>query len=390
MSRVSESIPGAPPALDGPAPAPAAGSLLVVSHPAVVPANQEVYRELAGRGWRVRIVLPSNWSHGYSEGPIAPRPLPGLDGALIPLRVALPGAPQRHVYLARAGALVRREQPAVAFLEEEPFALATAQWGRALARAGVPFGVQCYENIDRAFPAPIRALRSWALRRAAFVAARSATAGELARAWGARGLLGLAPPAVPMWEPAHARARESVFTIGFAGRLVDIKGLDDLLAAVRMLDAPVRLLLIGEGDMRGRLEGQEVPGSRVEVVSDLTHEQMAEGYARLDVLALPSRTTSTWKEQFGRVIVEALSCGVPVVGSDSGEIPWLIGLTGGGLVFPEGDVDALAERLRRLREDEELRARLATTGAEAVKRLFSVPAATDALERLLTAAATPA
>ncbi len=55
------------------------------------------------------------------------------------------------------------------------------------------------------------------------------------------------------------------------------------------------------------------------------------------MLALPSRTTPTWKEQFGRVIVEALWCGVPVVGSDSGEIPWLIELTGGGLTFPEGE-----------------------------------------------------
>ena len=64
---------------------------------------------------------------------------------------------------------------------------------------------------------------------------------------------------------------------------------------------------------------------------------MAAGYAQLDVLVLPSHTTPTWKEQFGRVIVEALWCGVPVVGSDSGEIPWLIELTGGGLVFPEGD-----------------------------------------------------
>ena len=71
---------------------------------------------------------------------------------------------------------------------------------------------------------------------------------------------------------------------------------------------------------------------------------MAAGYAQLDVLVLPSHTTPTWKEQFGRVIVEALWCGVPVVGSDSGEIPWLIGLTGGGLVFPEGDSEALARQ----------------------------------------------
>jgi glycosyltransferase involved in cell wall biosynthesis len=119
------------------------------------------------------------------------------------------------------------------------------------------------------------------------------------------------------------------------------------------------------------------------VLAGLRHAQMASAYAQLDVLVLPSRTTPTWKEQFGRVIIEALGCGVPVVGSDSGEIPWLIGLTGGGLVFPEGDRGKLAERLSALRDDPPLRERLAASGKESVERLFTVSAATDPLERLL-------
>jgi glycosyltransferase involved in cell wall biosynthesis len=86
------------------------------------------------------------------------------------------------------------------------------------------------------------------------------------------------------------------------------------------------------------------------------------------------------------VIVEALWCGVPVVGSSSGEIPWLIELTGGGLVFPEGDSDALAERLTELRQTPALGERLAKAGRAAVERLFSVAGATDPLERLLARA----
>jgi glycosyltransferase involved in cell wall biosynthesis len=101
------------------------------------------------------------------------------------------------------------------------------------------------------------------------------------------------------------------------------------------------------------------------------------------VLVLPSRTTPTWKEQFGRAITEALSCGVPVVGSDSGEIPWLIGATEGGLVFPEGDQRLLAKRLAELRDQPELRHRLADRGRAAVESMFSVPAATDPLESML-------
>jgi glycosyltransferase involved in cell wall biosynthesis len=360
--------------------------LLVVSHPAVVTVNQEVYLELRRRGWELQIVLPSRWRSEYSGRAMEPQALAGLDDVLRPTPVALRGLPQRHFYLARPRSLIARARPDVAFLEAEPFSLVAAQWRRPLLAAGVPFGVQCAENIDRRLPAPVRRMRSAVLRDAAFVAGRSETAGALARAWGARGEVAFAPHAVPGWErPAVQRSER--FTVGYAGRLVPSKGLFDLLAAVRMLPEPVELVLIGDGELRGQLEGQPIPGSRVRVLDGLSHEQMASGYAQMDVLALPSHTTETWKEQFGRVIVEALWCGVPVVGSDSGEIPWLIELTGGGLVYPEGDADALAERLRELRAAPELRARFAADGRAAVERLFSVSAATDPLEGLLARAA---
>jgi glycosyltransferase involved in cell wall biosynthesis len=359
--------------------------LLVVSHPAVVDVNQEVYRELQHRGWEPTIVVPDRWRHEYSPEDVRPRALPGLEGALRPTRVILAGRPQRHLYLARCRAICEEVRPDVAFLEAEPYALSAAQWSRALRRLRIPFGVQCYENIDRPLPAPVRRLRARVLRDAAFVAARSQTAADLARSWGARGEIGLAPPAVPGWERVP-ETPDRPFTVGYAGRLIESKGLLDLLAAVRRLDAPVELVLAGDGELRPRLEGQEIPGSAVRVLDGVAHDEMASAYAQFDVLALPSRTTPTWKEQFGRVIIEALWCGVPVVGSDSGEIPWLIGLTEGGLVFPEGDVAALAARLAELRASPELRARLAERGREAVQRLFTVPAATDALERLLEAA----
>jgi glycosyltransferase involved in cell wall biosynthesis len=191
---------------------------------------------------------------------------------------------------------------------------------------------------------------------------------------------------VPRWEPVRA-ASERAFTVGYAGRLVESKGLGDLLAAVRLLDAPVELLLLGDGPLGTRLQGQEIPGSTVRVLDTLSHEQMPSGYAQIDVLVLPSRTTATWSEQFGRVIAEALWCGVPVVGSSSGAIPQLLEMTGGGLVFPEGDVQALARQITRLRSEPALRRRLADTGRASVHRLFSLAAATDPLERLLAQAA---
>jgi glycosyltransferase involved in cell wall biosynthesis len=66
----------------------------------------------------------------------------------------------------------------------------------------------------------------------------------------------------------------------------------------------------------------------------------------MDALALVSQTTPRWKEQFGRVIIEAQACGTPVIGSDSGAIPDVIG--GGGIVVPERNPHALAEAIKQL------------------------------------------
>jgi hypothetical protein len=198
--------------------------LLAISHPAVVSVNQEVYRELARRGWDVTVVVPNRWRSEYSGAVMTPRALTGMEGRLRPTPVLLPGRPQRHLHLMLCRSLCARVCPDVAFVEAEPYALAATQWSLACARRGIPFGVQCYENIDRNLPAPVRRLRSRVLRRAAFVAARSDSAAHLARAWGARGAVELAPPAVPAWEPAPT-AGERPFTVGYAGRLVQSKGL---------------------------------------------------------------------------------------------------------------------------------------------------------------------
>jgi glycosyltransferase involved in cell wall biosynthesis len=76
-----------------------------------------------------------------------------------------------------------------------------------------------------------------------------------------------------------------------------------------------------------------------------------------------------WKEQFGRVLIEAMACKVPVIGSDSGAIPEVIG--NAGLIFPEGDADALADRLRRLMASPALRLELATRGYARMRGLYT-------------------
>jgi glycosyltransferase involved in cell wall biosynthesis len=93
----------------------------------------------------------------------------------------------------------------------------------------------------------------------------------------------------------------------------------------------------------------------------------------MDVLILPSETQPGWKEQFGRVIPEALACGTAVVGSDSGEIPRLIRESGGGLIFPERDVAALAAALEQMISSPGLRDGFAASGGRWVTANLSLP-----------------
>jgi len=104
-----------------------------------------------------------------------------------------------------------------------------------------------------------------------------------------------------------------------------------------------------------------------------------------DAVVLPSYATRTWKEQFGRVLVEAMACGTPVIGSDSGEIPHVVGEA--GLIFPEKDAPALRDCLKRMIEDPALRQRLIALGRARAEREYSCEAVATtwlrAIRRLL-------
>jgi glycosyltransferase involved in cell wall biosynthesis len=359
-----------------------AGRLMVVSSPASVAANQQVYVALQEHGWEVHLRIPRVWRDLLDWRPYETRLVPALRARGRRLGTRLSGHPQRHFYVGALAAEVRAIRPHAAFVEEETFAAAAVQWSRVLARAGVPFGVQADENLDRRLPPPAPAFRRFVLRRAGFVAARSPRAASLL---GTAARTELVPHPVVEW-PVAPRGDERPPTIGFAGRLVAEKGVRDLLEAHAGLPG-ARLLVVGDGELRDEVAAAARRTGRIELLTDVRHDAMPAVYRRMDVLALPSRTTATWAEQFGRVLVEAMWCGVPVVGSDSGEIPWVIDSTGGGVVVPEGDVPALRDALGGLLADPARRDRLATRGREAVAARFTVSAVAGALDRALRAIA---
>jgi glycosyltransferase involved in cell wall biosynthesis len=98
---------------------------------------------------------------------------------------------------------------------------------------------------------------------------------------------------------------------------------------------------------------------------------------------VPSRTTSAWREQFGRVLVEAAASGIPVIASDSGEIPLVVRDLQNGLLVPEQDITALSGAIAALAGDAGRRRALAAAGLAAVRRSYSQEAIAERMATLL-------
>lgn len=160
-----------------------------------------------------------------------------------------------------------------------------------------------------------------------------------------------------------ARPPRSGRTVLFVGRLVQRKGVDDLLRAFASLPASPRsqLVVVGDGPDRARLEAMAHSlglDGRVEFRGTLRGRPLSEAYASADVLGMPSRATRDDVEGFGTVFIEAALFGTPSVGTRSGGIPEAIEDGTTGLLVPEGDAKGLSEALRLLLEDDALRSRL--------------------------------
>jgi len=340
--------------------------VLVFSHACVVAANQSVYAELRELGHEILLVTPRMWSHDYSPVPFPSGEHLGLEGCRLPLDVSRAGAPQRFRYRVplRRNATIRAFKADVCIIEEEAFSLAGWQCARFARARGLPYAIQAAENLDRPLPWPAKLWRRSVLRHAALVMARSRAAGERAKAWGAVSKsVEVVPHGIDAVVLEAAPRNEGV--VGYVGRLVESKGLTDLLAAIQ-LDQRLSLEVVGDGPLRPLLSS---PPERVIWRGALAPEELTTFYQSISVLALPSRTTPTWSEQFGRVIIEALAAGCPVVAYDSGEIPWVAELTNITLV-PEGDINALAVALRVNAYGEE-GGRRASLGRAAVGQHFT-------------------
>ncbi len=347
--------------------------VLRVSHSAVVDAWRERERELRARGVDVRLLSARAWNEGGTTVDLAPRPGEPVSGVR-----TLGSHPALFVYDPRVLWRALGQEWDVLDVHEEPFALATAEilalrHLRALVsrRTAPPYVLYSAQNLAKRYPWPFRWFEHRALRGAAAVSVCNDEAGRIVRAKGARGRvetvpLGVDPavfsPATPVPDVAGAGHAAGRLCVGYAGRLAHHKGVDLLLDAVGG-DDRLDIVLAGDGPDRAALEVAARPlGSRVRLVGPLEGDDLVAFYRSLDVLAVPSRETSGWVEQFGRVAVEAMACGVPVVASRTGALPDVVG--GAGLLVAPEDPGALRDALVRVLDEDGLAERLRTAGVE--------------------------
>lgn len=313
-------------------------------------------------GVELTVVVPPAWREARSwTQPLERRHTAGYELVVAPIQFN--GHHHVHRY-PTLGRIVRRVRPDVFHVDEEPFNLATAEAFFWAGRVGARALFVTWATVYRDYPPPFSLFERYTHRRAAAAIAGNSDALAILRRRGYAGPARIVPLALdPDLYPPREAGRGDPFTVGFLGRLVPEKGARVLLDAAARLRGDYRLLLIGGGVEEAGLRARAARlgiADRVEFVPMLPSDQVPAWLRRLDALAVPSLTTPTWKEQFGRAIIEAMAAAVPVVGSDSGEIPRVIG--DAGLITPEGDPAALAAALQSLLDDEPRRRALAAAG----------------------------
>jgi len=271
---------------------------------------------------------------------------------------------RQGAFLYRPFALARAldvSDPEVILHEQEVYALGSAQIAFAACRRFIPLVQFVWENVDRSFSFPRRALRGFVLERVSEIIAGSERTIEIHREWGFGGRIAKSPQmgvtvrSAPSVRPARHSKGLKTFKACFVGRLVLCKGVDCLLRAIEGLyrrGITISCVIAGEGGERRRLERlAERLGvwTQVRFLGQLAEEQVRDLLRSSDALVLPSRKTPAWEEQFGLVLAEAMAEGTVTVGSKTGAIPEVIGME--ELLFEQDDVEGLVAILDRLATD---------------------------------------
>ena len=301
-----------------------------------------------------------------------------------------------HLFIMASSLIndVRKFSPDIIDLDVEPYSLLALQVTliKKIWLKKSRLILHSSQNIYKDHLWPFRWIENFVLNNSCMVMARNDDVGDVLRLKGYHGILKVVThgvdidlfcPANPQVASGIDKSKERPFVIGYAGEMAAHKGVEYILRAASRLPFPYWLKLAGNGIQKRNLE-------------DLCHKLGIEFYTtflgkiqssdmpsylqQLDVLVLPSITVSGWKEQFGRIIIEAMACGIPVIGSNCGEIPKVLG--DAGLVIAERSASEIESAIKRLYYDKALRKELSVKARLRVENRFSWKIVTDQIYSL--------
>jgi glycosyltransferase involved in cell wall biosynthesis len=344
--------------------------VLMLSKALVVASYRTKLAELSQLGVDVIAIVPESWKEAGQIIAFEPHEHTGYK--ILRTSIAWNGHYHIHYYPA-LNRIVRDVQPDIIHIDEEPYNLATYLAIRSGQSVGARSLFFTWQNIKRRYPPPYRQIEQYVYKHAAFGLAGSQESLEILRTKGFAGRTRIIPQfGVDTHAFSPGRERSGPFTVCFLGRLVSEKGIAELMSAFATIEPPARLIIAGEGPLAEYVErsGADLKQQgRLETHPRIHSNEVPGLLHRIDVLALPSRTTPRWREQYGRILVEAMASGVVVVGSDSGEIPNVIG--DAGIIVAERDSRALGQALQQLAESVQLRRDLRKRGRARVEAMFS-------------------
>ena len=357
----------------------------MLSKACIVGAYQRKLEEMAAiDGVDLTVVVPPSWDD--ARGPTRLEKVHTSGYEMNVTSIAFNGNYHLHFY-PKLRRIVRSVRPDIFHIDEEPYNLATFQAMRLAQSVGAATLAFSWQNMLRRYPPPFNLMERYVLNRLDALLVGNSEAIEVWQHKGYQGPMylipqfGVDPDIYYRRERVTKRGKTSVFksrntrrpsqpalVIGYAGRLVEEKGIEILLHAASRLVGPWSMQILGDGPDRNRLEyvAQWLGiAARVTFDHKLPSSHLPHYLSGLDVLVLPSLTRSNWKEQFGRVLIEAMACDVITAGARTGAIPEVIGEA--GLTFAEGSIEELQALLQHLLDDVPWREELRQKGRQRVR-----------------------
>ncbi len=281
---------------------------------------------------------------------------------------------RKYIFLNRLFQLMRDFKPNVIDIEEEPSALVTAQvlWYREILNLNCSVIFHTAHNLPTV-PKPLfEKVQRYVLKCANGAIVRNTDAKNILETQGFHKPITISGNGLDLSHFKSQTDSDLIYkyslkgktVLGYVGKLKPDKGLMTLLKAFKALREPsLILLIVGTGGFQTDLERfvqENGLKSHVIFTGHQSQDILPKLYSLMDILVIPSRTSPKWKESFGRVIIEAMACGVPVVGSSSGSIPETIHHA--GLIFKEESHEDLTEKIRTILHNPQLKLELKEKG----------------------------